>query len=602
MIDVITIVAIHISAHPKENAIVYTSGKFVVFKNLDDPTLSFVYRGHNALTTVAKISPNGYWCASADTAGKLRVWSVDNPEHLTKLEYPAFNGPIRDVDWGDDCKKIVVVGEGTGVCCKIITWDTGNSAGDMPGHSKKVLSCAFKPTRPYRIMTSGEDFKSCFYQGPPFKFVTAKQSFTNFANCIRYSPDGAHVVCVGEKKIQLYDGASGDETIALANAHEGTIYSVSWAPDSTKIATASADKKVKIFNLALECLVTHTFGTLIRDMQMSVVWTKTKLVSVSLSGDLTFLNTEAPGALAPPVQDHQDAISSVCYSPSTGILYTGDNKGVLISRNLETGVAVRITSATSTANASPYGAVHNLKITALAVVGDTLISVGFDDRMRFTKLDATAMDADEVVMNGQPQHIATLAGSPLFAVSTTKEVGLFTGRARIGGLELPQDKFTAKCTAFNSETEFAIGCSDYKTRIYSIASDLTFTNTATIETRSAVLSLAFRPSFDFLAIGDDGRQVEVYESGSWAPKIKSIWTYHTSKVTCLAWSPNGALIASGSVDESLIIWDFNTPAKKLIIPFAHSGGVNSLLWVDDARLVSVGNDYSVVTWNIPAAL
>lgn len=42
--------------------------------------------------------------------------------------------------------------------------------GDFDGHSRRVLSCAFKPTRPFRIATCGEDFLVNFYDGPPFKF------------------------------------------------------------------------------------------------------------------------------------------------------------------------------------------------------------------------------------------------------------------------------------------------------------------------------------------------------------------------------------------------------------------------------------------------
>ena len=341
-----------VSFHPKENSIVYPSGRYIIFKNLDRPSDCFIYRGHNHTTTVAKVSPNGYWVASGDVSGKLRVWSWDNPEHLTKLEYPAFSGPIHDIDWGDESKKIVVVGEGSGVMAKVITWDTGNSAGEMLGHSKRILSCAFKPTRPYRIFSCAEDFKVCFFSGPPFKLQHSRQPFTNFANCIRYSPDGKFAVCVGEKKIQLFDGATGEETICVEKAHEGTVYSASWNPDSTKFATAAADKTVKVWNLALECLVVHSFANVVGEMQVSVCWTKTSLVSVALNGNITVLNTEAAGPLGPPLQDHQvqrhdsisvscfmelqNSVSCMCYDQTTNILYTGDNFGVILSRNIDT--------------------------------------------------------------------------------------------------------------------------------------------------------------------------------------------------------------------------------------------------------------------------
>lgn len=55
-------------------------------------------------------------------------------------------------------------------CCILNRWDSGSTVGDFDGHSKRVLSCVFKPTRPFRIVTCGEDFLVNFYEGPPFKF------------------------------------------------------------------------------------------------------------------------------------------------------------------------------------------------------------------------------------------------------------------------------------------------------------------------------------------------------------------------------------------------------------------------------------------------
>lgn len=52
----------------------------------------------------------------------------------------------------------------------ITRWDSGSNVGDFDGHSRRVLSCAFKPARPFRIVTCGEDFLVNFYEGPPFKF------------------------------------------------------------------------------------------------------------------------------------------------------------------------------------------------------------------------------------------------------------------------------------------------------------------------------------------------------------------------------------------------------------------------------------------------
>lgn len=48
---------------------------------------------------------------------------------------------------------------------KVFTWDTGNSAGEMVGHTKRILSVAFKHTRPFRLVTASEDMRTIFYAG-----------------------------------------------------------------------------------------------------------------------------------------------------------------------------------------------------------------------------------------------------------------------------------------------------------------------------------------------------------------------------------------------------------------------------------------------------
>ena len=49
-------------------------------------------------------------------------------------------------------------------------WDSGNPVGEFDGISKRCNSCDFKPSRPFRIVTGAEDFKTNLYEGPPFKF------------------------------------------------------------------------------------------------------------------------------------------------------------------------------------------------------------------------------------------------------------------------------------------------------------------------------------------------------------------------------------------------------------------------------------------------
>lgn len=159
--------------------------------------------------------------------------------------------------------------------------------------------------------------------------------------------------------------------------------------------------------------------------------------------------------------------------------------------------------------------------------------------------------------------------------------------------------FNPTCGAMYHQEEIAIGGSDFKTHIYTINNNLEFTPGKVIETRSAVSALSYSPNGDYLAIGDDGRQVEVYERSTWEAKIKGKWVFHTSKITTLAWSPQGQYLASGSLDENIFVWNMKDPGNKLQLQFCHAGGVTGVGFLATDKLISVGNDHCAVEWNIP---
>lgn len=52
----------------------------------------------------------------------------------------------------------------------VFTADSGNSLGDLIGHSAAVNAISFRPERPFRLVSASEDNSLCFYEGPPFKF------------------------------------------------------------------------------------------------------------------------------------------------------------------------------------------------------------------------------------------------------------------------------------------------------------------------------------------------------------------------------------------------------------------------------------------------
>ena len=65
---------------------------------------------------------------------------------------PVISSGLNDsqVTPSPDGTKIVAVGDGRGRLAKCFSWDGGSNFGEFDGLSKKVNSCDFRPTKPFR--------------------------------------------------------------------------------------------------------------------------------------------------------------------------------------------------------------------------------------------------------------------------------------------------------------------------------------------------------------------------------------------------------------------------------------------------------------------
>jgi hypothetical protein len=59
-------------------------------------------------------------------------------------------GRVNDLDWTEDSKRIVAVGEGREFFGKAFMFDSGASVGEISGCSKNQLACSVRQQRPYR--------------------------------------------------------------------------------------------------------------------------------------------------------------------------------------------------------------------------------------------------------------------------------------------------------------------------------------------------------------------------------------------------------------------------------------------------------------------
>jgi WD40 repeat protein len=84
-----------------------------------------------------------------------------------------------------------------------------------------------------------------------------------------------------------------------------------------------------------------------------------------------------------------------------------------------------------------------------------------------------------------------------------------------------------------------------------------------------------------------------------APAIRTLGLFegHTDGISSAALNPDGSLLASGSSDNSIRLWNVGFRAAGRVLP-GHTGGVTGVTWSPDGQhLASSGADHTIRIWN-----
>lgn len=570
------------------------SNKSVFLRSIDNPSISTQYTDHKVETTVARFSPSGYYVASGDASGAVRVWDCVG-EGITKGEYYITSGRINDLAWDGDSQRIIAVGHGKQRFGHCITADSGNTVGEITGHSQSVNSISIRQQRPLRAASGGDDKTLVFYHGAPFKYNNGfRDNHSNYIYGTAFSPDGSNLASVGaDRRIWLYDGKTCEPKSEIgSDQHKGSILGISWSADSRQFVTASADCTIKIWD-AEYGKVTQSWSmgsedvTNVPHQQVGVVWpsgrTDGLVVSLSLSGDLNYL---VPGVRdsTRTVQGHQKNILSVTRSEST-------DKETLSTASSDGRICAWDTSDGSAAAIEGDGHASYVPSVAAAGNGSLVYSVGWDDTIRSTDIQSKSYTGIATKLSSQPSCMA--ASDDAVLVGNLDGVEMFHGDTKVGDFK-PNFSVTAVAATGSMA---AIGGDDSTVQLCRIASGTLETTVTLKASRNPVSALAFADDRSVLAVGDSkGRIVVVNVSDG--SVVTDRWTSHTARITSLAWSSRGRL-ASASLDTNVFIWSLAKPGDWLQVSNAHKEGVNSVIWIlEGSQLVSVGADAAVKTWQV----
>ncbi|KAF7342157.1 WD40 repeat-like protein [Mycena venus] len=366
----------------------------------------------------------------------------------------------------------------------------------------------------------------------------------------------------------------------VLRGHSGTVSSVHFSPNGTRIASGSHDWTVCVWEAETGTLVAGPFeGHTERVTCVHFSPDGASLASGSDDRTVRVWDVETGTLLAPPMEGHTDRVTCVEFSPDGSRIASGSLDNTVRLWNARTGALL----------AEPFEG-HTEGVTSLnfSPNGARLASGSWDEMIRVWDVETGRLVAGPfqedtgklTCINFSPDGAQIASGS---SYKTVHIRDVQTGALILGA----SPESNAGAIFFSSGAgSLAFGANeDWTTRIWDPQSGALVTTPFQGHTNS-VTSVQFSPDGARIASGSDDRTVRVWDAKTGA-LIAGPFEGHMDAVTSLSFSTDGAWIASGSEDKTIHIWDSQTA-------FVPTQPVNSAHFSPDSGRVAYGCEDSTI--------
>jgi WD40 repeat protein/tRNA A-37 threonylcarbamoyl transferase component Bud32 len=410
---------------------------------------------------------------------------------------------------------------------------------------------------------------------------------TGYVRSVVYSPDSTRLASASDDNtVKLWDARSGTE-IATLRGHTDRVNAVVFSPDGSRLASAAGEwgkpGEVKLWDAESGAEVTilrgHAGGV------SSVVYSPDGTRLASASWDETIKLWDAHrGALLATLRGHTNGVNSVAYSPD----------------------GARLASASDDNTIKLWDASSGAEITALRGHTSGVDAVAYSPDG--TRLASASHDKTIKVWNARSgAEIATLRGHSSIVYSVAYNPGgtHIAGASQDNTIKVWDARSGAELATLHGHADLvhSVCYSPDGTRLASASEDKTIkvwdTCSAQIATlrghTGLVFSVVYSPDGTRLASASKDNTVKLWDAKSGA--LIATLCGHTGTVSSVAYSSDGTRLASASHDQTVRLWDAYSGAAIATLR-GHTGMVLSVAYSPDGtRLASASADHTIKFWD-----
>jgi WD40 repeat protein len=228
----------------------------------------------------------------ATLGNRMIVWDIATGQDLNILSFPENETNSGTVAWSPQGDRLVFShwnNDAGYIQTRILNENTGQFADIGHPSSSLINSLSWSPDG---SMLAISDYDSAQVWDANTGRLVFELSKADYIVDLAWSPNGQMIAganacfgsCETQKTFQIWDAHNG-QLLYSTQAHSSDVLSITWSPDSTMLATGSADKTIKIWSVARRQLLTTYTGH--QDSVTKVRWSPDSKKLASASDDNT---------------------------------------------------------------------------------------------------------------------------------------------------------------------------------------------------------------------------------------------------------------------------------------------------------------------------